>query len=31
MILQLVDEVRLSRAGQGTLLNLRRRIGRRVP
>jgi serine/threonine-protein kinase RsbW len=26
MILQLVDEVRLSRAGAGTLLNLRRRV-----
>lgn len=28
MILQLVDEVRLSRVGEGTLLLLRRRIGR---
>ena len=28
MILQLVDEVRLSRAGKGTLLSLRRRIDR---
>ena len=30
MILQLVDEVRLSRAGEGTLLHLRRRITGRV-
>jgi anti-sigma regulatory factor (Ser/Thr protein kinase) len=31
MILQLVDEVRLSPAGAGTLLNLRRRVEPRPP
>jgi hypothetical protein len=30
MILQLVDEVHLSREGEGTVLELRRPIGRRA-